>query len=158
MRTPKHLKFTKIENKGKALLVNKNIKKNEIVLPLKFDLIKKRSEASGTSIQIGNDKFLDSKVKKHRYIADYINHSCNPNIKIDFKSLNFVALKAIKKGEEITWNYLTTEYDLIRDDLDFDCYCGSKNCLKKIRGFKFLNKFQMMKLKPFLSPFLRHKV
>jgi hypothetical protein len=63
--------------------------------------------------------------------------------------MNFVALRNIKKGEEITYNYLTTEYDLVRDNLDFDCKCGSKN--GRIKGFKFLTKSQKLKLKPLLS-------
>ena len=77
---------------------------------------------------------------------------------MDLKEMNYTAIKDIKKGEEITYNYLTTEFDLVRDNLDFNCLCKSKNCLKHIKGFKFLTEKQKLKLKPLLSPFLRKKL
>ena len=154
MRIPKHLKFIRTKDKGRTLLANRDIKKGEIILKLK-GIMKKCSEASVESVQIDDDKFIDS---KYYYPEDYINHSCDPNTKIDFKTMNFVALRNIKKGEEITYNYLTTEYDLVRDNLDFDCKCGSKNCFGRIKGFRFLTKSQKLKLKPLLSPFLKKKI
>ncbi len=58
--------------------------------------------------------------------ARFINHSCNPNA----ESLNdkghiwIEALRDIKKGEEITYDYcLTTD-----DPHDHPCKCGSKKC------------------------------
>jgi len=154
MFIPKHLKSIKLKNKGRSLIANRYFKKGEIVLPLK-GIIRKCSESTPDAVQIDDDKFIDS---DYRYVEDHINHSCDPSVKIDFNSMNFVALKDIKKGEEISYNYLTTEYDLVRDGLDFDCNCASKNCLKKIKGFKFLTKTQKLKLKPLLSPFLRKKL
>jgi len=155
MFIPKHLKFIRLKDKGRTLIANRHIKRGEIVLPFKFDSIKKLSEASPEAIQVDEDKFFDS---KYYYVSDYVNHSCNPNTKIDFDSMNFVALKDIKKGKEITYNYLTTEYDLTKQGCEFDCKCGSKNCLRNINGFKFLTKSQKMKLKPLLSPFLKKKL
>lgn len=155
MYIPKHLKFIRVKDKGRTLLANKDIKKGKIVLPLRFDSTKKCLEASDESVQIDDDKFIDS---TYYYTSDYVNHSCNPNTKIDFENLNFVALKNIKKGEEITYNYLATEYDMVRDNLDFDCKCGSKKCFGRIKGFKFLTKTQKLKIKPLLSPFLKKKL
>jgi len=120
-------------------------------LPLK-GIIRKCAESTPDAVQIDDDKFVDS---DHRYAEDHINHSCDPSIKIDFYSMNFVALRNIKKGEEIAYNYLTAEYDLVRDNLDFDCMCSSKNCYGRIKGFKFLTKIQKLKLKTLLSPFLK---
>lgn len=58
--------------------------------------------------------------------AKYINHSCEPNA----ESLNedgriwIEAMKDIKKGEEITYDYcLTTD-----DYKDHPCKCGAKLC------------------------------
>lgn len=155
MYIPKHLKFVRLRDKGRTIIANCKIKKGEVVLPFKFDSVKKNSEASPEAVQIDDDKFLDS---EYYYVSDYVNHGCKPNTKIDFRSMNFIALQNIKKGEEINYNYLTTEYDLVESDCDFKCKCGSKKCFGRIKGFKFLNKAQKLELKPLLSPFLQKKI
>ncbi len=68
---------------------------------------------------------------------DFFNHSCNPNsgLKIKGKSVLLVAIKNIRKGEEITYDYSTT---MDEDDWELECRCGSKNCRKIIRDFKYL--------------------
>ncbi|RME55377.1 SET domain-containing protein-lysine N-methyltransferase [Candidatus Woesearchaeota archaeon] len=59
--------------------------------------------------------------------AKYINHSCNPNCETQIinNRIWIVAIKDIKKGEEITYNY---GYDL-DSYKDHPCKCGSKNCI-----------------------------
>jgi SET domain-containing protein len=155
MHIPKHLRFARLRGKGRALLANKNLRKGSLVIKFGFDSVKSCRNASPESVQIDENKFLDS---KHYYASDYINHSCNPSTKIDFAEMYFVAIKDIKKGQEITYNYLTTEYDMAKDGLDFDCKCSSKKCFGRIKGFKFLNKAQKLELKPLLSPFLQKKL
>jgi len=117
--------------------------------------IRNGTSASPEAVQLGEDEFIDT----NEYVPeDFINHSCNPNTKINFNTMNFVAIKDIKKGEEITYNYLTTEYDLVKQKTDFKCECGSKNCFEHIRGFKYLSLKEKLKLKDLLSPFLRKKL
>jgi len=154
MHIPRHVKSVVIRGKGRALIANRGFKKGEIILPLK-GIIRKCSESTPDAVQLGRDRFIDS---DHRYAEDHINHGCCPTMKIDFDRMSFVAINDIKKGEELTYSYLSTEHDLVKDGLDFDCGCGSKNCLKKIRGFKFLNKRQKLELEPLLSPFLKKKI
>jgi D-alanine-D-alanine ligase len=57
------------------------------------------------------------------------NHSCDPNTV--FEGLNVVALRNIRRGEE-----LTLDYSLACDDtmIPFECSCGSANCRGEIRG------------------------
>jgi SET domain-containing protein len=59
--------------------------------------------------------------------AKYINHSCNPNCETDIikGKIWIIALKDIKKGEEITYNY-GYDYD---NFLDHPCRCKSHNCI-----------------------------
>jgi len=60
--------------------------------------------------------------------AKNINHSCNPNCEAeneDGKRIWIVALRDIKKGEEITYNY---GYDIDNYE-DHPCKCGSENCV-----------------------------
>ena len=58
--------------------------------------------------------------------ARYINHSCDPNCEVEKTSdtLWIMALRDIKEGEELSYNYgYTLEH--YKDNL---CNCGAKNC------------------------------
>lgn len=59
--------------------------------------------------------------------AKYINHSCDPNceVEIDKGKIWIIAIKDIKKGEEINYDY---GYDL-EDFHKHPCMCGSENCV-----------------------------
>lgn len=73
-----------------------------------------------------NKKYdLDGNVEYNK--ARFINHSCDPNSEPenDGHHIWITAIKDIKKGEEITYNY---GYDL-EDYKDHPCKCGSKNCV-----------------------------
>ena len=73
-----------------------------------------------------NDKFdIDGSVDYN--IARYINHSCDPNCESDIKKdrVWIYAVRDIKEGEELTYNY---GYDL--DDYEHrPCECGAKTCV-----------------------------
>ena|SRR3989338_1360511 len=58
--------------------------------------------------------------------AKYINHSCSPNCESDIKDghIWIVALRDIKEGEELTYDY---SYDLDEFD-EYPCKCGSEKC------------------------------
>jgi uncharacterized protein len=61
---------------------------------------------------------------------DCFNHSCEPNLGF-FGQIGLVALRDIKAGEELTFDYAMSDgspYD------EFECHCGSVNCRKKITG------------------------
>ncbi len=70
--------------------------------------------------------------------ASYVNHSCDPNAYVEFKTLGkryLIALRPIKKGEEITKDYALEAVDQIDNETwILDCKCGSKNCRKKVSG------------------------
>tara|TARA_B110000503_G_scaffold117840_1_gene178208 strand:- start:200 stop:727 length:528 start_codon:yes stop_codon:yes gene_type:complete len=60
-------------------------------------------------------------------IAKYINHSCDPNCETDIVRgrIWISAIKDIKKGEELTYDY---GYDMDSFE-EHPCRCRSKNCL-----------------------------
>src|SRR3990167_2650047 len=111
--------------------------------------------SSPETIQISDNKFLDSR----DYVPeDFISHSCVPNAKFDLVKRQVIAIKNISKNEEITFNYLTTEWDMKKWGTDFKCICGSKNCFGHINGFKYLSRAEKLKLKPLLSHLLLKKI
>ena len=69
--------------------------------------------------------------------AVLINHSCDANVGIKNNSANdaydFWAIRPIPEGEELTWDYEASEWEL---STPFDCGCGSANCRKILKGFK----------------------
>jgi len=92
-------------------------------------------------------------------IDDYLNHSCDPNCALDFTRLELVSRRAIAPGEELSFNYLTSEWDMAAP---FTCHCGA--CAHDghdghdghdIRGFRHLSPTEQDLLAPFASPYLR---
>ena len=87
-------------------------------------------------MQVGKDLFLFS--TKIKNIDNFINHSCNPNAYVYIKNpaqVFLVALKNIKMGQEITFDYSTTMYN---DKWIAKCNCKSKLCRGVIKEFKYL--------------------
>lgn len=80
-------------------------------------------KASSNPLQIGPALYIDLE-KPHLYI----NHSCDPNAGMRGTATLF-AIKSIKKGEEITFDYSTTI------DESFECRCGAKRCRDTIVDF-----------------------
>jgi len=72
-----------------------------------------------TSIQIG-DQHLE------HYEGGHVNHHCDPNTKVivpNFTSPFLVAIKTIEPKEEITFDYESTEEELVSP---FKCECHGK--------------------------------
>ncbi|EPY35149.1 hypothetical protein AGDE_07563 [Angomonas deanei] len=91
--------------------------------------------------------------------AQCLAHSCNPNVRIivdpEGRSLDCLALRDINEGELISFNYLTTEWDM---NSPFRCVCESANCFGKIAGFKYLNSVQRQQLWSLCSPAIKSEV
>ena len=126
---------------GHGVFANKNFKKRQSILrfrgrlftfdqlPTPYDAVEDHYVQIGKTLYLGPSGSTD----------DFFNHSCDPNagLVIDGKKIVLVAIKDIKKGMQITWDYSTT---MDEDDFEMDCYCGSRNCRKRIRDFKYLPK------------------
>ena|SRR5687768_14859810 len=60
-----------------------------------------------------------------------LNHSCEPSVRLDASRMLVVAERDIAPGDELTYFYPSTEWDMAKP---FACRCGSPNCLGVIRG------------------------
>lgn len=85
--------------------------------------------------------------------AERFNHSCDPNAGVKGQIV-VVARKNIKVGEEICFDYETTE---IKADY-FKCNCGSKSCRKIIDGNAWKNPIFQKKNKGYLSWYIEDKI
>lgn len=85
------------------------------------------SEPTYLTVQIGSDKHIMLQPEH----LQYINHSCDPNVFFDTYTMQVVALKDIAEGDEMTFFYPSTEWDMSQP---FTCHCGTANCLGEIRG------------------------
>ena len=158
IQPPNGLKFVYVEGKGLGVFADRNFKNGEDIISFANTLVD-RDHASSEAVQITDDKYLDT---DELVTEAFINYSCNPNAKLEIRldqpSSAYVAIRDIAKDEEIAFNYLATEYDMVQNGGDFECACGSANCYHHIQGFKYLTQEQQEKLRPLLLPYLADKL
>ncbi|GIW66358.1 MAG: hypothetical protein KatS3mg095_0256 [Candidatus Parcubacteria bacterium] len=131
----KNLKIKK-SNNGLGLFAKKEFNKGEIILEFIGKIVhrsffqkikdkKTKKIIDDYSLQIDEDIFILGTGKNKKIYDDFINHSCDPNsyVYINGNKVLLIALKNIKKGEEITYDYSTTMYN---DSWSIKCNCGSK--------------------------------
>jgi|SRR3989344_3196433 len=139
---------------GKGIFASRDIKKGKIVSLIKgkivtLAVIDKRPPAYGPNwIGYGKNKWINT-----LYPFDTINHSCNPNVGIK-GSRTVVALRNIKKEEELLIDYSTTESDQPWK-LDKKCKCGNKGCRKVVKSIQFLPKKIYNKYMPYIPNFFQ---
>ncbi len=110
--------------KQKGLFVSQDFKKGEVILDLTGPVA---DTPTKHSIEVGENKHITDK------FGYFLNHSCNPNCKIGKKSRQVIAKKSIQKGEELFFNYNSSESKMATP---FKCSCGAKNCQGRIKGIK----------------------
>jgi uncharacterized protein len=141
-------------DRGQGLFALRNFRMGELVLSATGEVVSKQTEHS---IQIGWDRHLEP-----RPLARFINHSCDPNLGVKTNKHgfpDFVAMRAITMGEELTFDYAMTEYrHYERDDpaLEFDltCHCGSVICRGKLGYYSELPHELKEKYAGFISDYL----
>ena len=119
-------------DKDKGIFAKRGIKKGEIITIARG---KRYTLDELEKLGLRDDDFMFIRWNKLIFVEPptcYTNHSCDPNSGIRDK-IKLIAIRNIKKDEEITIDYDTIEYDW-----KMKCRCGSKNCRKIIRGWKYL--------------------
>ena len=127
------IKKSKIDKKG--LYASQNIEKGTKIIEYKGKIISvKKSEVDPKFdnkkaiylFNINNRYDLDGDFKFN--IARLINHSCNPNCEVFGEGLKIwvYAMKDIKKGEELSYDY---GFSFDENFREFPCNCQSENCV-----------------------------
>lgn len=146
------LEVKKSKLHGRGVYTKENISKGETIFIIKGHrkhLVvkgKKESDMGPAWVGIKHGEWIDPTPP-----ALYLNHSCNPNAGIK-GAVTLKALRNIKSGEEITFDYATTEDDVY---WQMKCGCGSKNCRKIVRSVQFLPEKQFKSYLPYIPTFFK---
>jgi len=131
---------------GTGVFASKNFKKGEVICKMHgesvtFEELKNRYEGGKEKIcnplQITEKTYLNLAEPYVRF-----NHSCTPNCGFRKKAELF-AIKDIKKGEELTYDYSTTEWTYEKfgkyKEWAMECHCNSRKCRGTVGQFPSLD-------------------
>jgi SET domain-containing protein len=123
------------KEKGRGIFAIRDISKDEYITEFKGPVVEIEN------LEVFPPEVVDHlfNIGTHTYImamepAVRTNHSCEPNAGIK-EDVFLVAMRDIKKDEEVTFDYST----IIADEWTLDCLCGTKSCRSKIGKFKYLS-------------------
>ena len=120
-------KLLQTDHNHHLLISTKAFEKGETISP--FSAAEVHTEPSRYTVQVGENKHI---ILAPEFLQ-YINHSCDPNVFFNTTTMELVALKSIAPGDEFTFFYPSTEWDMAEP---FECLCGSAHCLGIIKGAK----------------------
>lgn len=145
---------------GKGLFTRAHLKKGEVITnwaPM-WECRMSRREAAKHA-RLGNHYIMQA--DDHTYFVslepdktDYINHSCEPNIGLHGRT-EFVAMRDIEPGEEITFDYAFSES---RPLWGMSCGCGKPACRKLLRGTDWKNPVLQAKYGEYFSDHIKVKM
>jgi hypothetical protein len=69
-------------------------------------------------------------------VLAFINHSCRPSAVIVTQDRAVRAFTELKTGEEVTFFYPSTEWEMVRP---FECSCGGPDCIGYVAGARYLS-------------------
>lgn len=161
----------KAGKKGRGVFAIRNIKKGKHIIHCSLSRLKAYSEKDIPKHPLAkNPKYADhwDEVGRGKWVLDtspasYINHSCNPNCitkYYTFKKKDLIALRDIKKGEELTADYSAgSPYGFGTNTVSLgNCKCGERNCRENITAdfFKLSIRLQR-KYYPYLLQSIKRK-
>ncbi len=124
--------------KGTGVYANRDFRKGEFVMKLGGKAYRRKDNPKGFDspksyyLQVGVDRFLGPT----KTADNFLNHSCRPSCAVNAGRSPFLfAIKGIKKGDEINFDYSTT---MCKDEWEMECICGSRGCRKKVVSFEKL--------------------
>lgn len=120
------------------------IKGREVRVPTRYSL------QVGASLHLDQDCARGELDLVQRYFWRYLDHSCDPTTVIVDREV--IALRGIAKGDGVTFDYNTTEYDMAEP---FRCNCRGALCVGMVRGARHLTPAQRARLARWLPAYLR---
>ncbi len=149
-----HLLVGETKRTGRGLFTRRAFQQFQTVFVMRGEL---RYFASRTSsdchryenwVGLGRDRWLDPEAP-----FLYLNHSCEPNLAICGER-EFVALRDIEPGEELTFDYSITEDEL---PWRMTCACGTPSCRGTITAIQLLPTEVVHRYMPYVNPHFMRK-
>ena len=138
---------------GNGMFAGEDIELGARIAVIKGDAVKKKAKSPAESkiignwIGISNQRYMKTEGTPFRYIK----HSCDSNAAIT-GTKTLVALRTIKKDEEITIDYSMTDAD---PHWGITCHCGTKKCRKSIRAIYTVPPEVFKRHMPFVSRYFQ---
>jgi SET domain-containing protein len=157
------VKPRKSDKEGNGEFAIKDIKKDEIIAIFGGHVMR-RVERNNLPenikylpIGIDEEMFIGPKSIEEIDDADWFNHSCEPNAGIKGQIM-LVAMRDIKMGEEITFDYVMSCSQNDEKRILFKCGCGLSNCRKEITNLDWKNPELQQKYKGYFSYFVQRNI
>lgn len=139
------------EIQGRGVYATENIKKGDTVLQIDdTHVVADPSTLTKEQNEYDCDYLANGKIILMQEPEKFINHSCDPTTYVKtIDGIRYVlAMRDIKSGEEITYDYSINGYN----DGTFECHCGSSICRGVYQGnFSKLPKDVQIKYLPYLE-------
>ncbi len=139
----------KYGKRAKAVFADENIKAGDVIAVFSGDIIsfdecieriRAGKEEQADSLQVGFE--LDMDLDR---LSNSFNHSCDPNAG-HRKVSELIAIRDIRSGEEITYDYSATIGPNVTSDVwTMECGCGTKKCRQIISNVLSIPKNQLQK-------------
>ena len=145
-----HLHVRESEGKGRGVFCTQPVFKGETVWEGRAE--GGSTEQSWATLQTDWDTHV-----MPAGILLHINHSCEPNCGLranDHGVYDIIALRDIKEGEEITYDYCMSEWEIVGFS---ECRCGSSACRGTIQGAKHLPTDFFERYEGYLAPYFDRK-
>lgn len=156
-----NVEVREIAEKGKGLFAKRDFKKGEVVFEILGGVI---DYATDYTIPINETEKVEPRL--NRSIAQYMNHSCEPNIHPRNDGRTYLAMRDIQTGEEVATNYAFLGFSFGKEKtidgsenitFDLTCYCGSKKCKGVMTAYSGLTDEEKKEYKEYVLPFLNNR-
>lgn len=131
-----YVKIVGQRDRDRKSITTKEFKKGEVIA--KIDPYSLSKKPDFLTVQINHEEHILD------LLLEAMNHSCSPTTFVDTKRMVVVAARDLSPGEELTFFYPSTEWEM---DRPFQCHCQSPNCIGLVAGAKKLTIQQMVSFK-----------
>jgi len=146
---------------GRGLFAKEKIDQGEVVLVKGGHIVDRETlrrevtpKLGPVEIQIDDNFFIVPVTADEREASMlYSNHSCDANLGMRGE-ITFVAMRDIKRGEELTHDWAMTD----NDDYSIECKCGAPNCRKAVTGKDWQRRELQKKYAGYFSAYLARKI
>ena len=145
---------------GRGLFATRPMRRGEIVAIKGGHILDRRTlskvarRIAASYIQIDDDFYIGAirraEVGRNKM---YINHSCDPNLGLKGQ-IAFVARRAIKAGEELTYDWAMEENAPARTP----CGCRARHCRKTLTGQDWKSLALQRQYRGYFSTYLQDKI